>query len=75
MELLVRLLWECKNRLPVGPGKEHKDGMVEYEVDNFFCWAQNSHQAEFKDVGIVGPEHDEDDNEHWHPGKYTAAAP
>lgn len=31
---MVWLLWECKNRLPVGPGKEHKDGMVEYKVDN-----------------------------------------
>lgn len=32
-------------------------------------------ETEFKDVGIVGPENDEDNNEHWHPGQYPAAAP
>lgn len=41
--LLVWLLWECKNRLPVGPGKEHKDSMVEYEVDNWNLREKNQH--------------------------------
>lgn len=31
-------------------------------------------QAELEDVGVVGPEHDEDDHEHRHPGKHPAAA-
>lgn len=38
-------------------------------------WPAPLTQAEFKDVGIVGPENDEDNNEHWHPGQYPAAAP